>query len=104
MAASWLLAGLFALFRMFALILVLPIVFYQGAIGGTQAPVAAAPKWLRNIAEAIPFDAVGEIYRGAIIVGTGDFPATTILLTAGIGLLLIWLGSLMSGQQKNMGA
>jgi len=97
---SWMMAGLFAVFNMFALVIILPVVFYQGAVGGAQAPVAAAPNWLRSIGEVIPFDTVSEVYRTAIIGGSGGFPAMILLATAAIGLVLIWAGSFGFGPKK----
>ncbi|MBL4808077.1 MAG: hypothetical protein JKY31_12455 [Rhodobacteraceae bacterium] len=97
---SWLFAGLFAVFNVVAMLIILPVVFYQTAVGGAQAPVAAAPSWLRGIAEAIPFDAVAGIYRGVLIGGNGPFPIMLTLITATIGLVMIWAGSMAFGGSK----
>ncbi len=100
LSLSWLLAGLFAVFNMLAMLIILPMVFFQTAIGGAQAPVKAAPDWLRGIGEMIPFDVVSQTYRTIIIGGNAPFPWLILLATAGIGLTLIWVGSLALGPKK----
>jgi ABC-2 type transport system permease protein len=93
-ALTLLIAGLFAVLSFFAILLVLPAVFYQGALSGTQLPIEAAPDWLRNIAEALPFSDLGTGYRSLVIGGPdGSAPIMLLIVTAVIGIALIWTGT-----------
>lgn len=87
-------AGLFALFGFFALLLALPLVFYQAALSGTQAPAGAIPDWLGSIADAIPFSDIGDGFRALVIGGPdGSQPILLLLAVAAIGAALVWIGT-----------
>jgi len=86
----WLFMGIFELAGLWSLIVILPTVFYQSVLGGSIAPVAAAPDWLREIGEVIPFDSIGAAYRGVMYDAGGDLPFIWLLSAALIGIILIW--------------
>ena len=86
----WLFMGIFELVGLWSLIVILPTVFYQSVLGGSMAPVAAAPDWLREIGEVIPFDSIGAAYRGVMYDAGEGLPFTWLLSAALIGIILIW--------------
>jgi hypothetical protein len=93
-ALTLFIGGLFAIFGLWSIIVVLPVVFYQGALSGAQAPVAAAPEWLRAIGEALPFDRLSIAYRSLVIGGPETaIPVGLLVTIAVIGLGLVWLGT-----------
>ena len=95
LALGWLMTGILALIGPIALLVLLPVVFYQSALGGVMAPVAAAPAWLARVGEAVPFDAVGAFYRG-VIHGTGtSMPVDWLGGAAVLGVALIWLSAVV---------
>ena len=65
-----------------------------------QAPITAAPDWLRSIAEALPFDQVGAAYRGVILGGGFGVPVAQFIWVGATGLVLIWLGSLVIDKMR----
>ena len=93
LSLAWLFAGLFAGFGFFALIVALPMVFYQGALGGTQIPATAAPDWLDALSLGLPFDHLGALLRSMILGGTTTPDWTLFAMTGALGLLLIWGGT-----------
>ena len=86
----WLFMGIFELVGLWSLIVILPTVFYQSVLGGSMAPVAAAPNWLREIGEVIPFDSIGAAYRGVMYDAGEGLPFIWLLSAALIGIILIW--------------
>ena len=92
---GWLINGLFAVFGFWALLVVLPAAFYQPAVGGVQAPLSATPDWLRSIAEVLPFDQLGAVYRGIILGGGAGIPFALLMWVGASGLALIWLGTVV---------
>ena len=86
----WLFMGIFELVGLWSLIVILPTVFYQSVLGGSMAPVAAAPDWLREIGEIIPFDSIGAAYRGVMYDAGAGLPFIWLLSAALIGIILIW--------------
>ena len=86
----WLFMGIFELAGLWSLIVILPTVFYQSVLGGSMAPVAAAPDWLREIGEVIPFDLIGSAYRGVMYDAGEGLPFIWLLSAALIGIILIW--------------
>jgi len=86
----WLFMGIFEVAGLWSLIVILPTVFYQSVLGGSMAPVAAAPDWLREIGEVIPFDSIGAAYRGVMYDAGGGLPFIWLLSAALIGIILIW--------------
>lgn len=97
---GWMINGLFAIFGMWALLVVIPAAFYQPAVGGVQAPVTASPEWLRSIAEVLPFDQLGAAYRSVILGGGAGVPIGMFATVGAGGLVLIWLGSLLIGKAQ----
>ena len=97
---SWLIGGVFAVFGLASVLVVLPVVFYQTTLGGAQAPAAAAPEWLLNIFGSVPFDSVGAVYRGVVLGGGTGFPTTLSLSAGAIGIALIWGGSMYIGYRN----
>ena len=86
----WLFMGIFEVAGIWSLVVILPAVFYQSVLGGSMAPIAAAPNWLREIGEIIPFDSIGVAYRGVIYNTGGGLPFIWLLSAALIGIILIW--------------
>jgi len=91
--------GGFAAIGLVAIIVFLPMAFYQGALGGAMAPVAAAPDWLRSIGEAVPFDLVGAVYRNVLHGASLDVPLIWLAGAGLVGLALIWLAGLVAGMR-----
>ena len=94
----WLFMGIFELVGLWSLFVILPTVFYQSVLGGSMAPVAAAPDWLREIGEIIPFDSIGAAYRGVIYDAGGGLPFIWLLSAALIGIILIWGSAIIRGR------
>ena len=94
----WLFMGIFELVGLWSLIVILPTVFYQSVLGGSMAPVAAAPDWLREIGEVIPFDSIGSAYRGVMYDAGGGLPFIWLLSAALIGIILIWGSAIIRGR------
>ncbi len=93
-AITLLVVGLFAVFGFFAIVIALPVAFYQSALSGTQAPLGAIPDWLQPIAEALPFADLGAGYRALVIGGPeGSIPIGLMFAVAVAGIALIWLGT-----------
>lgn len=89
-AFGWFFAGALALFGPLALLVLVPLAFWQPAIGGGQMPLSAAPEWLHWLAP-LHLDAIGGYFR-ALILGAGhDFPWSLALGAAALGLAMIWL-------------
>lgn len=91
-----LLGGLFAVFGAWAILIVLPVVFYQSAVAGVQTPLAAAPEWLRWLGEWVPFADLTRAFRSIIIGGPFGGLWTSAIAAGVIGLALIWLGAYAS--------
>ena len=94
----WLFMGIFELTGLWSLLVILPTVFYQSVLGGSMAPVAAAPDWLREIGEIIPFDSIGAAYRGVIYDAGAGLPFIWLLGAALIGIILIWGSAIVKGR------
>ena len=94
----WLFMGIFELMGLWSLLVILPTVFYQSVLGGSIAPVAAAPDWLREIGEVIPFDSIGSAYRGVMYDAGGGLPFIWLLSAALIGIILIWGSAIVKGR------
>jgi len=90
--------GIFELVGLWSLLVILPTVFYQSVLGGSMAPVAAAPDWLREIGEVIPFDSIGAAYRGVMYDAGGGLPFIWLLSAALIGIILIWGSAIVKGR------
>lgn len=90
LALTWLFNGLISVFSMASLVLWLPIVFYQSAIGGVMTPRGAAPEWMGFLPDWIEFEALGASYRGLIHGVDMGYPTTMMSVFAAIGLILIW--------------
>lgn len=91
-------AGLLAVFRLWSLLLIVPLVFYQGVLAGAQAPVAAAPDWLRWLGEAVPFHLLPQAIRATLIGGPegGFWSVAALAVLFGVALILagtyVWAG------------
>jgi len=94
----WLFMGIFEVAGLWSLLVILPTVFYQSVLGGSMAPVAAAPDWLRQIGEVIPFDSIGAAYRGVMYDASGGLPFIWLLSAALIGIILIWGSAIVRGR------
>jgi ABC-2 type transport system permease protein len=94
----WLFMGIFEVAGLWSLLVILPTVFYQPVLGGSMAPVAAAPDWLREIGEVIPFDSIGAAYRSVMYDASGGLPFIWLLSAALIGIILIWGSAIVKGK------
>ena len=97
---SLLFNGLLALVGLPSLIILVPVVFYQGALGGSQIPLAAAPDWLQAASLGLPFDHVGAVLRSSINGGSNQLDPMILISTLVIGLALIWGKYLISGRKS----
>ena len=93
-ALSWFAAGSLALFGPAALLVLVPLVFWQAVLGGAQMPMAAAPVWLQWLAP-LGLDQIGAHYRSLIIAGTHPFPWALTAGAAALGLGMMALRALM---------
>ncbi|ODT78332.1 MAG: hypothetical protein ABS76_24165 [Pelagibacterium sp. SCN 64-44] len=100
-ALTVLLAGLLAVLREWALLLIVPVVFYQSALAGGQAPVSAMPDWLRWLGEAVPFHVLPDTYRQVLIGGPDSGIVGWSLLAIVIGLALIYAGTYLWAGSKS---
>ena len=82
---GWLMLGIFAVLAPLALIFLLPMVFYQSALGGAMAPYTAAPSWLVTIGEVIPFHLIGAGYRTIVLGGGNALPFDWLAGSAAVG-------------------
>jgi len=94
----WLFMGIFEVVGLLSLIIILPTVFYQSVLGGTMKKYTAAPDWLREIGEIIPFDSIGAAYRGVMYDAGGGLPFIWLLSAALIGIILIWGSAIIRGR------
>ena len=99
---SWLIAatfmlglvGLFSLLGPLALIVGLPLVFYQGLAAGALAPVAAAPSWVSWINDVLPLPQILAGWRTILIGGPDDAVAIReVVLVLVVGVVLIWVAT-----------
>tara|TARA_B100000929_G_scaffold247349_1_gene206044 strand:- start:359 stop:1450 length:1092 start_codon:yes stop_codon:yes gene_type:complete len=87
---AWFFIGIFEIVGLWALLIILPTVFYQSAIGGAMAPLVAAPEWLQWFGDLIPFDKIGAVYRGVMYKAEVSLPLSWLGGGVFIGLGLIW--------------
>ena len=93
-AAAWLFVGLFSVFSFVAIVVALPLAFYQGTIAGVIAPAAAAPGWLAWVAGILPLDDLMFGMRAILIGGPdGAVPSGAVFVLLLVGLALIWGGT-----------
>jgi len=97
---SWFFLGVFASLGLTALLVILPVVFYQPALSGTMIPLTAAPEWLEFIGSSIPFDSIGRAYRSVIFGSSGSLPLLWLGSAALIGLFLNWVSDILRGRMK----
>lgn len=86
---SWLFSGLFAWLGPVAVVIIMPVVFLQNALGGAFAPIGSMPDWLQSISQFLPFHVVGESLRATIILGDLQLPLQPALTAMAIGVFLI---------------
>ena len=88
------LAGLFSLLGFLAVIVAVPLVFYQGVAAGATVPAAAAPSWISWINDVLPLADVLRGWRTIMIGGPeGSLPITEIVVVLVVGVVLIWVGT-----------
>jgi len=97
---SWFFLGLFSTVGLLALVIILPVVFYQSALSGTMIPLNAAPEWLEFIGSSVPFDSIGSAYRSVIFGSEGKLPVLWLCSVAFIGLFLNWVSDILRGRMK----
>ncbi len=85
-----------------AIIVALPLAFYQGTIAGIIAPAAAAPGWLAWVAGILPVDDLMFGMRTILIGGPeGAVPLGTVFVILLAGLVLIWVGTAGHAMRAN---
>jgi uncharacterized phage infection (PIP) family protein YhgE len=100
-AVGMLMGGLLALVNLWALVAILPLVFYQSLLAGAQAPIGALPDWLRWLAEAVPFHSLPQVVRSVLIGGPDGRFWTVAGMAIAIGVVAIALGTYVwSGAQR----
>ncbi len=88
------LVGLFSLLGFFAVIVGVPLVFYQGVAAGVTVPAAAAPSWVSWINEVLPLIEVLRGWRTILIGGPeGSLPITETVVVLAVGVVLIWVAT-----------
>jgi hypothetical protein len=88
------LVGLFSFLGLFAAIVGLPLVFYQGLAAGAVAPAAAAPPWVSWINDVLPLTEILTGWRTILIGGPeGSVPVTEIVVVLAVGVTLIWVAT-----------
>ena len=88
------LVGLFSLLGFFAVIVGVPLVFYQGVAAGVTVPAAAAPSWVSWINDVLPLVEVLRGWRTILIGGPeGPLPMTEIGIVLAVGVVLIWVAT-----------
>lgn len=88
--------GLFCVLELPALIIALPVVFYQTAVAGAQAPPAAALPWIGWLGDVLPLHELVVSYRTILIGGPADSVALgTAFATLAIGVVLVWSGTFL---------
>lgn len=103
-ALSWLFVGLLSLLGLWVVILLLPLAFYQSAIGGVMAPAAAAPEWLSRITSWAGLEQIGAAYRGAVHGVAMPYPVVLVAIIAILGLALIWIRAALPARAGATGA
>ncbi len=85
--------GLFSVIGFWAILVVLPLAFWQPVLSGAQMPVAGAADWLRAVGEAAPFHVVPAAFR-SVLIGGPDHGFLVVAASAAIaGLVLVWAGT-----------
>jgi ABC-2 type transport system permease protein len=97
---SWFFLGIFSTVGLLALVVILPVVFYQPALSGTMIPLTAAPEWLEFIGTSVPFDSIGSAYRSVMFGSEGSLPFLWLCSAALIGLFLNWVSDILRGRMK----
>jgi len=97
---SWLFLGIFTIIGLYAMLVILPAVFYQSVLSGTMIPLTAAPEWLELVGTWIPFDSIGKAYRAIIFESAESLPYFWLSGAAFIGLLLNWGSDIFRGRMK----
>ncbi|MEC7762776.1 MAG: ABC transporter [Pseudomonadota bacterium] len=104
LALTWLFVGLLSLLGLWMIAVILPLVFYQSAIGGVMAPAAAAPDWLTAITGWAGLDQIGAAYRGAVHGVGMSYPVVLVASIAILGLALIWIRATLPARAGASGA
>jgi hypothetical protein len=92
-AVTLLAAGTFALIGLWAILIVLPLAFWQPILSGAQMPLGGAPDWLRRVGELAPFDALPAAFRSLLIGGTDHGFLAAAAWAVVLGLALVWAGT-----------
>lgn len=92
--------GLFAVLDLWALVVILPLVFYQAALNGAQLPIAAGPDWLHWLSESLPFTAPVMAVRSLLIGGPDGGWLGSAILAAVTGLVLVWAGTFLWARMR----
>ncbi len=106
---SWLVGGtimlglvaLFSVLSFFAVIVGVPLVFYQGLAAGAMAPAAAAPAWVSWINDVLPLPEILAGWRTVVIGGPeGSLPVGQTVEVLAAGLALIWVATFLHAAMR----
>ena len=87
-ALAWCFIGCFNLIGPFALLIVLPLVFYQQLLSGVNSPVDTIPSWISWLDGAVPAPEIVSGIRKILIGGPESDPAWGFLgLILGVGFV-----------------
>ena len=89
----------FALLGFAGFLVTVPLVFYQGALGGALAPSDAAPAWLSWLNDAVPLPALTTGLRTLLIGGPdGSVPWGAAAVLLATGMLATWFATVVGGR------
>ena len=101
-AALGTITALFSVFGFPALLLAVPLVFYQSVVGGALAPASAAPEWLSWLAH-LPLADMTRGVRALLIGGPSDAVQWSgIALLLGAAMLMVWIGTVLWGARYRL--
>ncbi|MGH1368474.1 MAG: hypothetical protein ACRBCL_07630 [Maritimibacter sp.] len=91
----WFMGGVIAVFTPAAIMVLLPLAFYQSVIGGTMMPLAAAPDWLARVGGFAPFDQIGAGFRAIIFGLPANMPWAWLIGAGALGIALHLLAGVL---------
>ena len=100
-AAMAVVTALFAVLGWFALVVAVPLVFYQGLASGLLVPVAAAPEWVTWINAVLPLPEMAVGSRTLLIGGPeGSVPWVSVAVVWVVAALVSWAATLLLGRRR----
>ena len=101
-AAMALFTALFAVLGWFALVVALPLAFYQGLASGIVVPVGAAPEWATWMNNVLPLPEIAVGTRTLLIGGPdGSIPWASVTGTWVVAVLVMWAVTIVVGRRRS---